>query len=119
MSHTCEALVVHCMDFRLQAHLNAWLEKNVAGGYDRLSIAGSGFDAYDVLRHVELSLRLHGIKRVILINHEDCGMYGAAGTRERHEEDLRKLRERVARLFPQLETETYFMRLDGVFEPTS
>jgi hypothetical protein len=27
---SCEALVVHCMDYRLQKSLNDWLDKNPA-----------------------------------------------------------------------------------------
>lgn len=36
MSHKCEAIVVHCMDFRLQSYINQWLEANLPfGSYDR------------------------------------------------------------------------------------
>jgi len=60
--------------------------------------------------------RLHGIRRVILINHEDCGMYGPAGTDERHEQDLKNAKEKIRRLFHEIEVDTYFLHLNGVFE---
>ena len=76
----CESLVVHCMDYRLQKYLNDWLEKNIGtGNYDRAVIAGGVLDVYYVLNHVELAAPLHKIRRVILINHEDCGAYAEAG----------------------------------------
>ncbi len=73
MSHKCEAIVVHCMDFRLQSFINQWLEANLGKGtYDRAVMAGGVFDVYDVIRQVDISARLHGISKVILINHEDA-----------------------------------------------
>ena len=120
MSHKCEAIVVHCMDYRLQSYINQWLEKNLTfGSYDRAVIAGGVYDVYDVIRQVDIAARLHGISKVILINHEDCGMYGTAGTEERHEEDLNKAEEKIRRLFPQLEVDTYYLYLDGTFDQNS
>jgi carbonic anhydrase len=73
MSHKCEAIVVHCMDYRLQSYINQWLEKNLTfGSYDRAVIAGGVYDVYDVIRQVDIAARRHGISKVILINHEDC-----------------------------------------------
>ena len=74
MSHKCEAIVVHCMDYRLQSYINQWLETNFdKGSYDGGVIAGGVYDVYDVIRQVDIAARLHGIQKVILINHEDCG----------------------------------------------
>ena len=40
MSHKCEAIVVHCMDYRLQSYINNWLEANLGkGSYDRAVMA--------------------------------------------------------------------------------
>ena len=113
----CQAIVVHCMDYRLQSFINQWLEENLAkGSYDRAVMAGGVYDVYDVIRQVDIAARLHGISKVILINHEDCGMYGAAGTQERHEEDLDNAEDKIRRLFPHLDVNTYYLDLDGKFE---
>ncbi len=120
MSHKCEAIVVHCMDFRLQSFINQWLEANLGkASYDRAVMAGGVFDVYDVIRQVDISARLHGISKVILINHEDCGMYGPGGTEAHHEEDLREAEEKIRRIFPHLEVDTYYLNLDGTFEQKS
>ncbi len=90
--HVTQAIVVHCMDFRLQKIINDWLESEFGvGDYDRLSVAGGVFDLDFVMKQVGISHRLHEIKKVVLINHEDCGAYGAADSPERHAADLRSL----------------------------
>jgi len=87
--HITNAIVVHCIDFRLQKYLDPWLQQRFGhGNYDRVSLAGAVFDFYAILRQVEISNRLHKIKKVILINHEDCGAYGEEGNYERHKTDL-------------------------------
>ena len=65
------------MDYRLQKYLNDWLDQNPGtGSYDRVGIAGGVLDISSVLKQIELAVRLHKIRKVILINHEDCGAYG-------------------------------------------
>ena len=115
--HSCEALIVHCMDYRLQKYLNGWLDKKPgAGNYDRVAIAGGVLDIYPVLKHIELAVRLHKIRKVILINHEDCGAYGPAGTFERHKADLTEAERKIQALYTALIVEKYYLKLDGTFE---
>jgi len=117
MAQGCDTLVVHCMDYRLQFPLNEWLAVNLpANSYDRISIAGGVYDVFDVLRQVELASRLHEIGRVVLINHEDCGAYGLENSDARHEIDLRAAREKINRLFPQLNVDLIYQCLNGTFE---
>lgn len=117
MAHNCDVLVVHCMDFRLQKYLNDWCEQTFkSGNYDRVGVAGGVNDIYLTLKHVELSSRLHNIKKVVLVNHEDCGAYGAAGTYERHKADLAETEHKIQALFLHLVIEKYYLHLDGTFE---
>lgn len=112
-----DAVVVHCIDYRLQGFLNRWLETNLpARGYDRVAIAGGVRELETVIRQVEIALRLHRVKKAILINHEDCGAYGAEGNYERHKADLDAARRRLMALFPELAIETYYLHLEGEFE---
>lgn len=114
---TTETLVAHCIDFRLQAFLDPWLENNLGhGNYDRVSLAGGVFDLDTILGQVRIAKRLHEISRVILINHEDCGAYGDSGTPERHQEDLEKASRKILTIFPDLRIETYYLHLHGEFE---
>jgi carbonic anhydrase len=116
----CETLIVHCMDYRLQGFLNQWLESNFpALSYDRVAIAGGVYDREYVIGQVGIAFRLHEIKKVVLINHEDCGAYGATENYERHKSDLEEAERKIKALFPDLDVETYYLRLDGEFEPLS
>jgi carbonic anhydrase len=118
--HTCQAIVIHCIDFRLQKSLNDWLGRRFGlSDYDRVSLAGGVFDFYTILRQVEISDRLHKIKKVILINHEDCGAYGDEGIPERHAHDLREAERKIEALFPHLDVEIYYMHLTGILENLS
>jgi len=120
MSLHCETLVVHCIDYRLQGFLNKWLESNLpAQSYDRVAIAGGVNDVFYVIRQVDVAVRLHSIRKVLLINHEDCGAYGAEGNYGRHKSDLQEAERKIKALFPDLDVETFYLHLDGAFEEIS
>ena len=115
--HITNAIVVHCIDFRFQKYLDPWLHEHFGhDNYDRVSLAGGIFDFYTILKQVEISDRLHKIKKVVLINHEDCGAYGTTGNYERHKADLEEAERKIEALFPDLDVETYYLHLDGTFE---
>ena len=118
--NTTETVVVHCIDFRLQAYLDPWLQNKLGhGNYDRVSLAGGVFDIDTVLLQMRIAKKLHEIRSVVLVNHEDCGAYGAEGTPERHQADLGEASRKIKALFPDLEIETYYLHLDGEFEQVS
>ena len=113
----CDALVVHCMDYRLQKFIQPWI--TVRFGYDNfdiISLAGSVHDYEMVLKYVELAVQIHNIQTVCLINHEDCRAYGREGTYTRHRRDLLSTRAKIGALFPGLKVETFYLHLDGTFE---
>lgn len=115
--HTCDAIVVTCIDFRLQKYIEEWLVKNVGElQYDRVAWTGGVIDLPGILKQIEISNRLHHIQKVVLINHEDCGAYGATGTPEKHMQDLQNAKKEVAIKFPTLTVDTYYLHLDGMFE---
>lgn len=117
---TCDAIVITCIDFRFQETITNWLHKNLGHlEYDRVALGGGVFDFYTILKQVEISNRLHAIKKVILVNHEDCGAYGKEGTYERHQTDLNEAEIKIEALFPHLDVETYYIHLDGSFEKLS
>lgn len=117
--HACEAIVVTCIDFRFQRYISDWISKNFSDrSFDRVAIAGGVFDLEYVLKQVEISRRLHHIKKVILVNHENCGAYGEEGTHEKHIMDLEEAKRRIE-AFGDLDIETYYLHLDGTFEKVS
>ena len=114
----CDALVVHCMDYRLQKFLQPWI--TVRFGYDNfdiISLAGGVHDYEMVLKYVQLAVQIHSINIVCLINHEDCRAYGREGTYKRHRLDLLDAGSKIRALFPVLKVEAFYLHLDGMFEP--
>ena len=113
MLHTCQAAIVHCLDFRLQKSIKKYLENDgLIGNCDIISIAGGVKNLNFLLEQVQISKRLHSIKQVILINHTDCGAYGgkaafasSAEQRTRQEIDLRKAQQMIEESIPGLEVE--------------
>jgi carbonic anhydrase len=113
----CDALVVHCMDYRLQKYLHPWIMSRFgADNFDIISLAGGVHDYEMVLKYVQLAVQVHSIKQVVLINHEDCRAYGRDGTYKRHKHDLMDAEQKIEVLFSDLEVETFYLHLDGTFE---
>lgn len=113
----CEAIVVTCIDFRFQRLFERWLHENFDSRYyDRVAYAGGVLNWDIVFPMIEFAQKAHRVKRVILVNHEDCRAYGDAGTPERHVHDLREARKRVLQAFPDVTVELYYARLAGYME---
>jgi len=113
----CDALVVHCMDYRLQKYLHPWIMSRFgADNFDIISLAGGVHDYEMVLKYVQLAVQVHSIKQVVLINHEDCRAYGRDGTYKRHKHDLMDAKQKIEVLFSDLEVETFYLHLNGTFE---
>ena len=113
----CDALVVHCMDYRLQKFLHPWILRRFgADNFDIISLAGGVHDYEMVLKYVQLAVQIHSIKQVVLINHEDCRAYGRDGTYKRHKHDLMDAEQKIEALFSDLDVETFYLHLDGTFE---
>lgn len=121
MSQTAKAVIVHCMDFRLQNAINQFIEQFAP--YDEVSIAGAAkkFIGDDVkiteylLSELRLSHDLHNVNKVILINHHDCGAYGGVASfanleveKRQHENDLKQAAKLIAEKL-EVEVKAYFM----------
>ena len=116
-TNICDVVAVHCFDFRLQDFLNNWLTTRFGiRNYDRISWAGSVKDYVYIESQIDLAYRFHKIKKVILINHEDCAAYGLAGTKERHIDDLGYAERMIKAKYPDIVVEKYYLHLNGTFE---
>jgi len=81
----CQVVVAHCLDFRIQKTLHAWLDKHFPENYDLISLAGGikhltedGENHNIELGEFLISAKLHRPKIAVLIQHEDCGAYGGS-----------------------------------------
>jgi carbonic anhydrase len=114
MNHTCQTIVFRCMDFRITAPAFAELlaqEKiGQPGEYDLISLAGSAKAILDggkdlLLEQIKIAVKLHGVKKVVLIMHDQCGAYGitdpkAEETKQIH--DLQIIGQIVSQECPQI-----------------
>ncbi len=129
--HQCQSLVITCIDFRFRSSVRKWLleKEKLDGDFDLVSVAGACKDLAEdesgparnyILNQVLLSKKLHHIKEVILINHENCGAYGdsvVSGSEEEikvHRRDLEKAKSLICQASPDLTVRSCFVKLDGV-----
>lgn len=128
-----EALVLNCMDFRLANELTFFMnEHGLVNKYDQMILAGATlavatdkFPAWaeTFWDHLELAIKLHGVKRVIAVNHRDCGAFKLAFGKdfakdpkeeaEAHSQVMVEFRDLVKRRQPSLDVELLLMYLDG------
>lgn len=114
MSHFADAFVVACIDFRFQKFLRDFEDKYLNGKtYDFVGFAGATKNLDVIMGQLDISVRLHQIKQVVLIHHEECGAYGVESTPERHVADLKKAKKVILAKYPNLQVDLFYMKLDG------
>ena len=117
MPHFCDAIIVCCIDFRFQNYIRNWTDKNLKDKtFDSVGLAGSTKDLETVMKQVDVSVKLHHIKEVYLIHHEECGAYGKESTLRRHSEALKRAKETINSKYPDLSVYVFYLYLDGKFE---
>lgn len=132
LSHTCEALLLTCIDFRLHPELENLLKQEFRLKFDYCAAAGAvknlvkpekDEDREFVLRQIEKSKKLHEIQKVVLVNHTDCGAYGgkqafAAEDEENnaHKQDLKLAGQIIQENFPSLQVELFLAHLHPLNE---
>jgi carbonic anhydrase len=132
-----EALLLSCMDYRLTTETADYMAKRgLTHKYDHVILAGASLgavtDKYPAWNttfweHLGVAIELHGISKVIVLDHRDCGAYKVVlgedfakdPVKETHVHagTLRELRKRIRDKHPKLAVELLLMSLDGKVEP--
>jgi carbonic anhydrase len=135
-SGDAEALLLSCMDFRLVDKTERYMIKHgLKDKYDYVVLPGASLgvitDKYPdwnktFWEELELSIELHHIKKVILLDHRDCGAYKQllgedlalkpVEETKIHTAQLNKLREMINKQYAKLEVEMLLMSLNGEVE---
>ncbi len=127
----CDNMVVRCMDFRFHAELPRLLAEHFGVECFEYDSPGGGCGGSKsfidpdcrkiVLDALDLGVSLHGVKRLVIVDHIDCGAYGGSarfdseeGEREFHAKRLREAREIVREHHPQLETVLFIQDTEGI-----
>ena len=133
-----QAIVLSCMDFRLVDDTVIKLNRmGYINNYNKFVLAGSslGYNGianikdWDAIfdKHVDLSIKLHNIKDIIIIDHLDCGAYRLAYTEDEinqvgeynlHRQNLKTAKNTLNRKYPQLKVKLFILdpRLNNVDE---
>jgi carbonic anhydrase len=131
-----EAMVLGCIDPRLQEpYAKYTAAQGLTGKFSQFIFAGAAIGAVapafqdwhkTFWDNLAATIQLHNIKKVIAIDHRDCGAakiaYGDAAVADRtaetetHRKALAEFRKQVGEKQPKLSVVTGLMALDGTFE---
>lgn len=134
--HGTEVMLLNCMDYRLVDHTAHYMaSRGLTGKYDDIVLAGAALGAttdkhpawnetfWDELG---VSLDLHHIHKVMVLDHRDCGAYKTilqedfakdpAREKTVHTKYLDQLGAAIKAKYPALDVELLLMSLDGKVE---
>jgi len=116
-----EAMVLSCIDPRFQPKVYKYLKaKNLTGKYSAFTIAGAAIGVTHqkfkkwhstFWENLETSIKLHKIKKLIVINHKDCGAakiankeksFNEAIENKIHKESFKNIKKTLKKKYPNL-----------------
>ena len=116
-----EAMVLACMDPRFQPKVYKYLKtKKLTGKYSAFTIAGAAIGVTHkkfkkwhstFIDNLSTSIKLHKIKKIIVINHKDCGAAKIVNGKKKfnsiienkiHRESFKKITKILNNRFPTL-----------------
>lgn len=126
--HSCEAVVLCCIDFRFWRETFEFVEKEFGiKTFDFPSLPGSakainessGEESDLAFSCISVPVNLHHASKIVIINHEDCGAYGgskkfngdSAVEQKFHEEELKKAKEKILAKYPDKEVVLVYAKL--------
>ncbi|HPN96777.1 MAG TPA: hypothetical protein PLK35_03345 [Candidatus Moranbacteria bacterium] len=125
--HSCEAVVLTCIDFRFWRETLEFVEKELGiKTFDFPSLPGSAKAINECLNDTDLAMQcinvpcdLHHAKKIVIVNHEDCGAYGgsakfsgdAKAEINFHENELKKAKEKIMEKYPDKEVILAYAKL--------
>lgn len=127
-----DVLAIHCGDYRFQSAFREFLAQrlNLEGKYDLMALPGGPLSltlaeylpefSRSSWKWLRFFVEHHEVRRLILIQHQDCGFYktmphhlhSSSDPRQRQEQDLRRVNEAIAKQLPQVSAELYYAAWD-------
>ena len=131
-----DALLLSCMDYRLVEETERYMAgRGLSHNYDHVAIAGASIGALNskfpdwgqaFWEQLDIAIQLHGVHKVIVIDHRDCGAYklilgedltpNPGHETDVHAKQLRLLRTAIKEKHATLDVELLLMALDGKVE---
>ena len=135
MKSNYKAMVLSCMDPRFQSIVYNFLKKKkLIGKYSSFTIAGAslGVTATKFKKwhktfwdNIGTSIKLHHIKKLIIFNHQDCGVakiingknfFSNGIERKIHKESFQKIKRLFKKKYPKLNIELNIISLNKKVE---
>jgi hypothetical protein len=131
-----EALALTCIDYRLVNDATRFFDSlHLTKEYDQVSLAGAALAAVSpkfpssnaaFWDQLALAKQLHHVKKLIALDHRDCGAYKAAfgekfasahdAESAQHKRVMTDGKMQLSKRYPELAYEGYLMALDGTVE---
>jgi len=135
MKNDYKAMILSCIDPRFQPIVYKYLKKKkLAGKYSSFTIAGSaiGVTASKFKKwhkafwdNFDTSVKLHNIKKLIVINHRDCGVakiingkkeFSKINETKIHKNSFQKIKKIFKKKYPKLSIELKIISLNSKVE---
>ena len=130
-----KAMVLSCIDPRFQSIVYNYLsKKKLKGKYSSFTIAGASIGVTEIKfkswhksfwDNIKTSIKLHKIKKLIVINHRDCGAAKIINGKKKfnrinetkiHKSSFKKLKKKFKKKFPKLKIELNLISLNKKIE---
>lgn len=125
--HHCEAVVLTCIDFRFWRETLEYVESELGVKFfDFPSLPGAAKAINDCASDTDITMKcvsvprdLHHAKKLVIVNHEDCGAYGGSqifsgdevAEENFHKQELKKAKEKILAKYPDLQVILIYARL--------
>ncbi len=135
MTSTYKAMVLSCIDPRFQPKIYNYLRKRKLNGkYSSFTIAGAaiGVTASKFKKwhktfwdNIDTSIKLHKIKKLIVINHLDCGAAKIVNGKKEfskinelkvHRNSFQKIKKKLRKKYPKMSVELKIISLNSKVE---
>ncbi len=132
MNKKYKAMVLSCIDPRFQSKVFNHLKKRKLNGKcSHFTIAGAAIGVTHAkfknwqktfVDNLTISIKLHKIEKLIVINHKDCGAAKIANRKKDfneinekiiHQNSFSKLKKEIKKRFPKLKVELNLISLDS------
>ena len=123
-------LVLSCIDYRFIDKTIEFLKQDCCiDAFDHTILAGAslGFNQTEytswkltLLNHIDLAIKLHDIKKIVVVDHEDCGAYkifhpdiiqNPLVEKKYHCLNITQFIETIKGLYPHLLVEGYYLKI--------
>lgn len=114
-SEKIEALIIRCIDYRFVTQSRKFKENlGFTDKYDLLAFPGASKNIHQLFDAIEVSNKLHKPKKILIMDHEDCGAFGAHNSLGDHIKSLEKAEKLLNIEFPNIPIELYYIKFSGV-----